>query len=714
MTVDDGATGAWDKVHDAYLETHLDRLRLLARQRARWLRTVRWGSDPLDANGADADARVDRQLTPRSAPPHESLHPDEEAARLAQEVADHDQRLSEYEDELAALGSPPGLTVLRQAMGLSAVEREAVIVALAPELDHTFRSLYAYLHDDPALRAATPGLVADLTGRPLAQVWDLLHPDAPSRRWRVFAAADGPAGSAHPLRLDARVVAFLRGRNQLDERLHDVVEPLPDLPLAAAQRALADRVAGWVSDPERVAGHRVVNLLGAPGQGREAVAAAVARALGLVPLRLHTGRLAQHGDVERARLLDRETLLLPAAVYADAPDEAVQDPAALATASQVLDDLGGLLLVGSRTRHPGRQPAVTLDVPTLSAADRVGLWRAALGDRSARTEHLTDLVEEFTLGPEGILRAADEARARAELHTGRGGAVPGRDELWAACRATAGGELGELATRLEPASAWDELVLPDRDQQLLRDIAAQVAARPRVYGQWGFARRLARGRGITALFAGPSGTGKTMAAEVVAGHLDLDLYRIDLSAVVSKYIGETEKNLRRVFDAAEAGGAILFFDEADALFGKRTEVSDSHDRHANVEINYLLQRMEDYAGLAILATNRKADLDPAFLRRIRFVVTFPFPDLEHRRRIWQKVWPAETPLDGLDLDALARLEIAGGNVRTIAVNAAFLAADAGEPVGMTHVMRAARHEYDKLDRRPSRTEFGDHHEAVQP
>jgi SpoVK/Ycf46/Vps4 family AAA+-type ATPase len=232
----------------------------------------------------------------------------------------------------------------------------------------------------------------------------------------------------------------------------------------------------------------------------------------------------------------------------------------------------------------------------------------------------------------------------------------------------------------------------------LREVAAQVAHRQCVYEEWGFGARLSRGRGISALFAGPSGTGKTMAAEVLARDLDLDLFRIDLSGVVSKYIGETEKNLRRVFEVAEAGGAILFFDEADALFGKRSEVKDSHDRYANIEINYLLQRMEDYRGLAILATNMKSHLDAAFLRRLRFIVDIPFPDAEMRRRIWQRAFPAATPTRDLDFVMLARLELAGGNIKNIALNAAFAAAAEGVPVRMSHVRHAARREYQKLER----------------
>ena len=233
---------------------------------------------------------------------------------------------------------------------------------------------------------------------------------------------------------------------------------------------------------------------------------------------------------------------------------------------------------------------------------------------------------------------------------------------------------------------------------LLREITAHVAHRTTVYETWGFAAASSRGLGIGALFAGASGTGKTMAAEVLARALRLDLYRIDLSGVVSKYIGETEKNLRRVFDAAEEGGAILFFDEADALFGKRSEIKDSHDRYANIEINYLLQRMESYRGVAVLATNMKSALDPAFLRRIRFVVNFPFPDSTQRAEIWRRVFPPATPTEALDVDMLARLTVPGGSIRNIALNAAFLAASSGEPVRMRHLHRAARVEYAKLER----------------
>ena len=278
--------------------------------------------------------------------------------------------------------------------------------------------------------------------------------------------------------------------------------------------------------------------------------------------------------------------------------------------------------------------------------------------------------------------------------------------LWETCRSQARSRLDDLAQRVETTAGWDALVLPAFQMQILRDIVVNVRQRARVYDQWGFAASSSRGLGISALFAGASGTGKTLAAEIMANELRLDLYRIDLSQVVSKYIGETEKNLRRVFDAAETAGAVLLFDEADALFGKRSEVKDSHDRYANIEVSYLLQRMEAYRGLAILTTNMKQALDQAFMRRIRFVVQFPFPDAAERAEIWKRVFPPATPTAELDVARLARLNVAGGNIRNIALGAAFLAADERTPVSMAHLLRVARAEYAKLDRPLTESEIG--------
>jgi SpoVK/Ycf46/Vps4 family AAA+-type ATPase len=331
-------------------------------------------------------------------------------------------------------------------------------------------------------------------------------------------------------------------------------------------------------------------------------------------------------------------------------------------------------------------------------AEQQAVWETELGEQGSAAAR--QLAAQFNLNVSRIAQIAPLAHEDPQ-------ASPEEvaRKLWTACSLITRPRLDALAQRIDPKVTWEHLVLPADQTNLLHQIAYQVGQRQTVYEDWGFAESMNRGLGISALFAGESGTGKTMAAEVIANDLRLNLYRIDLSAVVSKFIGETEKNLRRLFDAAEDGGAILFFDEADAMFGKRSEVKDSHDRYANIEVNYLLQRMEAYRGLAILATNMKSALDTAFMRRLRFIVNFPFPGPEERKAIWEKAFPARTPKDQLNYERLARFHINGGNIHSIALNAAFIAARANSSVTMPVVLSAIRTEYRKLDKPVSENEF---------
>ena len=356
------------------------------------------------------------------------------------------------------------------------------------------------------------------------------------------------------------------------------------------------------------------------------------------------------------------------------------------------------MAIAARERRPGvRRPTLVLDVERPLPAEQAAAWRRGLGPLGDTLNGAVDrLVAQFSLPSVAIARTARRVVARP-------GESPAA-ELWELCRVEARPRMEDNAHRIVPRAGWKDLVLPEFEMRLLRDVTAHVRARSRVHDAWGLADRSARGLSVTALFTGVSGTGKTLAAEVLARELELDLYRIDLSQVVSKYIGESEKNLRRVFDAAEEGGAILLFDEADALFGKRSDVKDSHDRYANIEVSYLLQRMEAYRGLAILTSNLKDALDSAFLRRIRFAVHFPFPTAEQRAEIWRRVFPEATPREELAYDKLARLNVAGGTIRNIAVYAAFLAADAGGAVTMKHLLRAARVEFAKLERQLPETD----------
>jgi SpoVK/Ycf46/Vps4 family AAA+-type ATPase len=304
------------------------------------------------------------------------------------------------------------------------------------------------------------------------------------------------------------------------------------------------------------------------------------------------------------------------------------------------------------------------------------------------------IAQQFRLSAGTIAAIANSATAA----TRRYGPASLGGTLWEQCRALSRPQLDMLAERIEPRADWNDIVLPFAQLSVLHMLADQARNRMIVYERWGFAGRGRRGLGISALFSGQSGTGKTLAAEVLASELNLDLYRIDLSAIVSKFIGETEKNLKRVFDAAEQGGVVLLFDEADALFGKRSEVKDSHDRYANIEVSYLLQRMESYQGVAILTTNARSALDRAFQRRLRFIVEFPYPGTVERQAIWQRAIPAQTPTGGIEPARLARLNVPGGSIRNIALNAAFIAAGDGTPLGMAHALEAAKLEAAKSER----------------
>ena len=627
--------------------------------------------------------------------------------RLERHTARGDEREQDvdgYDAGLLEALAPETTAVerLTQIFGLSPFERDVLLLCAGMELEASFAGLCAEAQGDPQRTFPTFGLALATLDEPH---WSALTPEAPLRRWRLIEMANQPPAlpTTAPLRIDERILHFLAGIQYLDDRLAALLEPVPVVDdLVPSHRAIARRIAiAWT----RVAGVLpIVQLSGADPASKRAIAVAGCADIGLRLFALPADFIPTNaGELDGLiRLWEREAVLTSSALYVEAETLDMSDVRAVATVTHLLERSGGALLIGTRERwKPSRRPTLSLDVEKPTAEEQRQLWRKSLDQENAQANSaIEQLVGQFDLTAPTILAAAREALAS----TMDGRDLPGA--LWDAARAQARPRLDDLAQRIRPAATWDDLVLPDMERRLLHDVAAQVAHRTTVYEAWGFGNGASRGLGISALFAGPSGTGKTMAAEVVAGTLHLDLYRIDLSSVVSKYVGETEKNLRRVFDAAEDGGAILFFDEADALFGKRSEVKDSHDRYANVEINYLLQRMELYRGLAILATNAKSSLDPAFLRRIRFIVNFPFPDTAQRMEIWRRVFPSSTPTEGLDLAKLARLNVAGGNIRNIALNAAFLAAGRGEPVRMGHILRAARAEYAKLEKPLTDAEIG--------
>jgi ATPase family associated with various cellular activities (AAA)/Winged helix domain, variant len=589
----------------------------------------------------------------------------------------------ELSEAAAALPAPAALDRVCVGFGLSEFERDVLLLCAGVELDGAFTELC----DGPP----TFGLA--LAALPGAH-WSALSPDGPLRRWRLVETVPGERVTTGPLQIDESVLHHLTGVPALDERLRGLVKHMRVEPLTASREEAAQQILALWEKPRPVdEPPPAVQLCGSGPAGRQSVAAAVCATLGLTATLLDAVGLPTTSSEQEAlaRLWEREAALAGSALVVEV--DRLDDAACLRRVVDFLGSIGGFRLVSTPDPLPARsEPLIRFDVPPLPSEEQLDLWNAVLnGDAPTETE-LIAVAQQFRLTGDGIAAAA------ARIRTGA--------SAWEASREQARPKIDDLAVRIEPAARWEDLVLPEPQLETLREIAVQVRHRALVYETWGFAAQGARGLGISALFAGPSGTGKTMAAEVLADELRLDLYRIDLSSVVSKYIGETEKNLRRVFDAAEAGGAILLFDEADALFGKRSEVKDSHDRYANIEISYLLQRMETYRGLAILTTNMKSALDPAFLRRLRFVVPFPFPDRAQRAQIWQRIFPAETPVEGLHPDQLAQLNIAGGNIRNIALGAAFTAAAAGEPVRMEHLRRAVRGEYSKLEKPLSEAKLG--------
>ena len=594
-------------------------------------------------------------------------------------------------------GGPYAIELLCRSFGLSAFERDTLLLCAGVELDTTIARLCAEAQNDPARPVMTFSLA--LAVLPDAH-WSALAPDAPLRHWRlVELSQSGAPLTGRQLSIDERALHFLAGFQHLDERLLGLVEPVSAKgELVASHQALSERIVGAWNQGQATP---LIQICGPAGVGRREIAAVACAALGLQLFVMYGDNVpTTPSELEGlARLWSREATLRGAALYLDATAVDQSDQRVTNALTRFAERLLCPVLLGSRERWPlPRRLSLALDVRKPTADEQRALWRAELGPAAADLNgHVDRLVAQFNLDWCAISAAATQA-----LSGGAGEELA--RELWDASRAQARPRLDGMAQRIEAQAGWSDLILPAHERQLLHEVAAQVSQRSTVYDRWGFGALSSRGLGINALFAGPSGTGKTLAAEVLARALHLDLYRIDLSGVVSKYIGDTEKNLRRVFDTAEDGGAILFFDEADALFGKRSEVKDSHDRYANIEINYLLQRMEQYRGLAVLATNSKGALDSAFLRRIRYVVNFPFPNAAQRLEIWRRSFPPGAPLEGLDLPKLARLSIAGGNIRNIVLNAAFLAAGAGEPVQMAHLLRAARQEYEKLERPLSETE----------
>jgi SpoVK/Ycf46/Vps4 family AAA+-type ATPase len=638
-------------------------------------------------------------------------------------------------DDLDLAPSAPGLLRLGRVFGLSTFELDTILIALAPELDLRYERLYAYLHDDvtrkrPSVDLALNLLCVNAVERLTQRA--RFAPTAPLLRHRLIHLLPDPQRPeppliAHELKLDEQVVRWLLGNDEIDGRLApfaNLVAPFPQTLapfLAETGQALLHLAEEALlnSEPLRL------GFQGPAGNGQTELAKHLAVTLGFQLLSLDLGRLlANELSPEAAlRLCFREARYHGAILYLDKTDALGSDAesGSVPDLRNALANHPGIVILSGERPWPQLALAspdlIAVPVPAADMRQRRTAWAAALASAGIALppDHVALLAGRFRLSLTQIDAALASARALARWREATLDTEPTLPEIFQSARAQAGPALAATAQKIEPRFTWEDLVLPDDAISQLHEICARVNQRERVLATWGFAHKLSLGQGTNALFSGPSGTGKTMAAEVIASDLGLDLYRIELAGVVSKYIGETEKNLDGIFAAAVGANAILFFDEADALFGKRSEVRDAHDRYANIETAYLLQKMEQYDGVTILATNLRGNLDEAFTRRLAFTVHFPFPDESNRARIWSGIWPSDISLaPEVDLDTIARrFPLSGGSIKNSALAAAYLAADAGEPVTTDYLLHAIRREYQKMGKQLTMAELTGESEGGQ-
>lgn len=617
-------------------------------------------------------------------------------------------------DGISSALKSPLLAWVQQMFGLSPFEMQVLLLSLAPEIDLRYERLYAYLQDDVTRKRPTVDLALNLLCASRDEKMTGLvcfAPDAPLFQYRVMhLVTDSPQNKpsllAHFLKVDEQIVRLLLRQTVRDSRIAPFCEQInpttesDDRPLypeieQRLQQIL--RQARNQQNPVQIY-TRAVDDATLQGMLRR-----LAQEIGVPILKVDLAAILTAGvDCESIlQVLFREAWLQDIILCLEGWDALKTEENALLRQqflTAFAKNRGLVLLVGHQAWTESAfppLPLVTLAFPPLGIVQRQLVWQTCLEQAGiqAETADVQRLGDRFQLSHTQIAAAVAMVGDRTNLESSQSTV----EDLFAIARSLSSKDLARVAQKVESSYTWADIVLPEDALLQLQEICQRVTYRQRVFEHWGFEAKLSHGRGVTALFTGPSGTGKTMAASIIAHALGLDLYRIDLSSVVSKYIGETEKNLDRIFQSATTASAILLFDEADALFGKRSEVRDSHDRYANLEISYLLQKMEEYEGIALLATNLRQNLDEAFVRRLAFTIYFPFPEEADRRRIWECIFPAQVPLsEDVDFDFLAnQFMLSGGNIKNVALAAAFLAAEEGK-VTMVHLLRAIRREYQKM------------------
>ncbi|PID86692.1 MAG: hypothetical protein CSB13_03100 [Chloroflexi bacterium] len=598
------------------------------------------------------------------------------------------------------------LAHLINAFSLTPQEVEAFLLTIAPEIDPRYAQIFAYLHDDVTKKRPSIGLLLNLLtddfGEKLAlrQLFGRNGRLIQSGLLEITGDRDDNSLLMQSIRPAPHVIEFLLGDDQLDPKLQEVAQLYPVAETSKPQRVSTDLLQKLLHLSD-AAPPPLYAFFGSYGTGKLEAAQHLAAQAERPLLRINCTKLAASNlNLHTcSQWLLRDGRLFGAVLFLEEWERLLVDNQPPDPLFSQLLAYPHIVVLASQTawqtsNRARPRPLFAISFPAPDFNGRLAIWQQHLGGESALD--LTAVANHFRFTPgqieDAIATARDLAHWREDDLT--------NEDLFAASRAHSNQNLARLATKIQPRCSWEDIVLPQDTLNQLHEMVNTVKHRPTVYDKWGFNHKLALGKGLSALFAGESGTGKTMSADIMATVLGLALYKVDLSTVVSKYIGETEKNLDRIFTEAATSNAILFFDEADAIFGKRSEIKDSHDRYANIEISYLLQRMEMYDGVVILATNLRANLDDAFTRRLHFVVEFPFPEAADRERIWHVNVPQETPLaPDVDFKVLAqRLRIPGGNIRNIILAAAFLAAEDKQPVGMRHLLHSAQREYQKLGR----------------
>jgi hypothetical protein len=617
------------------------------------------------------------------------------------------QYQSEQKQLAASISSPPVLEQLCQRFSLSEFERYLLVFCAALEIDSRFPDLCADAHGVSHQYHPTFGLALSALPNPH---WSAIAPDGPLRHWKLINLGSGNTLTNLALHIDERILHYLVGIKTVDPFLTEITElPQHSPSLIPSHQNLADNIeALWQLSASQCT-PTIIQLCGPEIEDKTDIAQTVCHAFDRQVTLLNGHRIPLNLDdlAVFIRRLERECILEQRVLLFNCDDIDPSDQPRQAAIQQLLEEFQGFAIATTHSPLQGiKRSMIRFDVPKPKPQEQLLAWQTSVSELKSQLngqgklipdsdqllQDLQTLTSQFQLSTSMIRRACTATVGQLTMQS-----PPSlKQALWQNCRVQARPGLDELAERIESKLSWEDLVLPPIQKGTLQEVSAHVRQRSTVYEDWGFAAKNRRGLGITALFSGPSGTGKTLAAGVLANELNLDLYKIELSSVMSQYIGETEKNLQRIFNAAESGGVILLFDEADSIFGKRSEVNDAKDRYANLEVSYLLQRMESYSGLAILTTNLQSNMDPAFMRRLRFVTQFSLPDAAHRAEIWRRIFPSETPTEGLNIAKLAQLNTPGGNIRIIALNAAFIAADAGEPVQMKHILRATQTEYEKL------------------